>query len=329
MFPSAKNTTPFGCSPNPNFEEKSSHPFGSFPKPQISDLAVLAAYPFGSILGSVSKGVYRYGMNTQEKDNEIYGEGNSYSAEYWQYDARLGRRWNVDPVVKVHESPYATFANNPVWFVDPNGADTSFTGDEYGLQAQKDFDETFSEVKNRIVSVSKDLESKKMLAEKEKWSEKKINKEITPLEEELIGLKKIETSFEKVISKTGTIFLYTAQPLKGAPGETKQVTENMVLVRTTPGRSDVIVHETRHAFGFLLKEWNATEGYDFVDEKEAYLNQMVWDAKSVYDLIEAQANNKYIDNPELKRGYTLEKFIEEKYKNEKGIIPEWRQHYVK
>jgi hypothetical protein len=56
MFPSAKNTTPFGCSPNPNFEEKSSHPFGSFPKPQISDLAVLAAYPFGSILSSVSKG---------------------------------------------------------------------------------------------------------------------------------------------------------------------------------------------------------------------------------------------------------------------------------
>jgi hypothetical protein len=34
-------------------------------------------YPFGSILSSVSKGEYRYGMNTQEKDNEIYGEGNS------------------------------------------------------------------------------------------------------------------------------------------------------------------------------------------------------------------------------------------------------------
>ncbi len=69
-------------------------------------------------------------MNTQEKDNEIYGEGNSYSAEYWQYDARLGRRWNVDPVVKVHESPYATFANNPIWFVDPSGADTAFSDNE-------------------------------------------------------------------------------------------------------------------------------------------------------------------------------------------------------
>ncbi len=66
-------------------------------------------------------GGYRYGFNGQERDNEIAGEGNSYTAEYWQYDSRLGRRWNIDPVVKPHESPYATFANNPVMFIDPNG----------------------------------------------------------------------------------------------------------------------------------------------------------------------------------------------------------------
>lgn len=59
-----------------------------------------------------------------EKDDEVSGEGNSYTAEYWQYDARLGRRWNTDPVVKVHESPYAAFANNPILFIDPSGADT-------------------------------------------------------------------------------------------------------------------------------------------------------------------------------------------------------------
>jgi len=70
---------------------------------------------------SVSKGEYRYGMNTQEKDNEIYGEGNSYSAEYWQYDARLGRRWNVDPKDVPSFSPYSCFANNPIWFSDVAG----------------------------------------------------------------------------------------------------------------------------------------------------------------------------------------------------------------
>jgi hypothetical protein len=39
-------------------------------------------------------------------------------------NSRIARRWNVDPVVKEHESPYAAFANNPIWFTDPDGADT-------------------------------------------------------------------------------------------------------------------------------------------------------------------------------------------------------------
>jgi hypothetical protein len=122
MFPSAKNTTPFWFSTNSNFEENSLYPFGGYPKPQISDLVVLAV-PFSirDILSSVSKGEYRYGMNTQEKDNEIYGEGNSYTAEYWQYDARLVRRWNVDPKPNPRISTHAAFANNPLFFSDPNG----------------------------------------------------------------------------------------------------------------------------------------------------------------------------------------------------------------
>jgi RHS repeat-associated protein len=84
-------------------------------------------YPFGFAMDkrNFSSSEYRFGFNGQEKDDEVYGtEGTSYTAEFWQYDARLARRWNVDPVVKEHESPYACFANNPIWFGDPNGADS-------------------------------------------------------------------------------------------------------------------------------------------------------------------------------------------------------------
>lgn len=67
---------------------------------------------------------YRYGAaNGQEKSTEL--NENSYTAEFWQYDARIVRRWNVDPVKKVYESPYAAFGNNPVWLSDVNGADTT------------------------------------------------------------------------------------------------------------------------------------------------------------------------------------------------------------
>jgi RHS repeat-associated protein len=84
-------------------------------------------YPFGSIMPgrNFNSSDYRYGAaNGQEKVDEISGSGNHYTAEYWEYDSRLGRRWEKDPVVKHHESPYACYANNPIWFIDPMGADT-------------------------------------------------------------------------------------------------------------------------------------------------------------------------------------------------------------
>ena len=82
--------------------------------------------PFGVTLdGRTMQGDgYRYGFNTQEKVDEISGSGNHFTALFWEYDTRLGRRWNTDPVVKTHESPFATFANNPIWFLDHKGADT-------------------------------------------------------------------------------------------------------------------------------------------------------------------------------------------------------------
>jgi len=87
-------------------------------------------YPFGmgmpartfSMGGS---GRYRYGFNSQERSTEI-GE-DSYNAEYWQYDSRIGRRWNLDPKPNVGISSYSAFANNPIFYCDPLG-DTTVTG---------------------------------------------------------------------------------------------------------------------------------------------------------------------------------------------------------
>jgi RHS repeat-associated protein len=71
-------------------------------------------------------GAYRFGFNGQVKDDEIYGEGNTYSAQYWEYDARLGRRWNIDPVDQISISNYACFGDNPVVNIDPMGDSTLY-----------------------------------------------------------------------------------------------------------------------------------------------------------------------------------------------------------
>lgn len=65
---------------------------------------------------------YRYGFNGQEKSNDV--TVCNYTAEFWEYDSRISRRWNLDPVVKPYESPYLTFGGNPIVNMDPNGADT-------------------------------------------------------------------------------------------------------------------------------------------------------------------------------------------------------------
>ncbi|MCP9751020.1 hypothetical protein EGI32_08555 [Ferruginibacter sp. HRS2-29] len=72
----------------------------------------------GSGVQYANKGGYRYGFNGQEKSDEIKGEGNSNTALYWEFDTRIGRRFNLDPKPNISISPYATFENNPILYND-------------------------------------------------------------------------------------------------------------------------------------------------------------------------------------------------------------------
>lgn len=73
------------------------------------------------IYKDLQRRLYRYGFNGQEKSDEIKGEGNSYTAEYWEYDPRSGRRWNLDPKPITGISEYAAFNNSPIWLSDVRG----------------------------------------------------------------------------------------------------------------------------------------------------------------------------------------------------------------
>lgn len=78
--------------------------------------------PFGMLTPDRHGGEnYRYGFNTQEKTDEIAGEGNHTTAMYWEYDTRIGRRWNRDPITFSWQSTYAVNNNNPIVYTDPLG----------------------------------------------------------------------------------------------------------------------------------------------------------------------------------------------------------------
>ena len=145
-------------------------------------------------------GKMRFGFNNMEGDNEVKGEGNSYTAEFWQYDVRLGRRWNIDPVVKSFESSYACFNDNPIRVLDPNGDDGFIDkdGNYLGDDGNKDSHET------RVIS-------------KDKWKDltggnaSKINEDIrnklvknsTKLEEYNAGISISEDTWQKLEAKGG------------------------------------------------------------------------------------------------------------------------------
>ena len=96
-------------------------------------------HPFGMVMPGRSFSAtneYRYGFNGQERSTEINGSDNLYTAEFWQYDSRLGRRWNLDPKPQPWESHYATFHNNPIFLSDFKG-DVPGPGDRAKDYAKK------------------------------------------------------------------------------------------------------------------------------------------------------------------------------------------------
>ncbi|MCB0512137.1 MAG: hypothetical protein KDC72_06295 [Bacteroidetes bacterium] len=69
---------------------------------------------------------YRFGFNGQERETEL--STSHTSAEFWMYDGRIGKRWNIDPVTYPWQSSYATFNNSPIRTSDHLGL--------YGTEAE-------------------------------------------------------------------------------------------------------------------------------------------------------------------------------------------------
>src|SRR5690606_10828536 len=94
---------------------------------------------------------YRFGYNTQEKVNEISGIGNHNTAEFWEYDTRLGRRWNIDPKAHLAPgwSPYRAFCDTPILYSDPDGG--------FDIPIHKEITETAAKLKKLTASQTRAL----------------------------------------------------------------------------------------------------------------------------------------------------------------------------
>jgi len=83
-----------------------------------------------TICNEIAEG-YRYGLQGQEKDDEVKGAGNSVNYTYRMHDPRLGRFFAVDPLLKDYpwNSPYAFSENNVIHAVELEGLEKFFSID--------------------------------------------------------------------------------------------------------------------------------------------------------------------------------------------------------
>ncbi|MCX8142717.1 MAG: hypothetical protein N3F62_00520 [Bacteroidia bacterium] len=288
-------------------------------------VSVTDYYSFGGEIAERTydpvKPFYRFGFNTQEKTFELNRD--HYTAKFWEYDARLGRRWNVDLIAKSNQSPYSVFASNPILFIDINGLDTSFADNN----ARKEFKEVYNLVSNKIESLENKVNN--LL---QKWNEigysneksnKRMSKKIENINKELSRLHEAKTAFDQII-KSDIVFQYSSEDnpdnMKKSGGSTKYE-DGIIKISYFSGNYHSIVHETRHAFGFIRGEWgwdknnNIPTFYDYQDEYEGYNL-----SKDYLRSIEKRSIFEIYGESDIKD------IIKNHYFN--NIIKEFRQHCV-
>ena len=281
-------------------------------------------YPFGYPISERSYDIphYRNLFNGQEADNEVYENGACLSAEFWQYDSRLGRRWNVDPVFKEYESPYACFAGNPIIINDKFGADTSFSDN----QARQDFMKAYNTVNETINEITASItkyENELSTGTLTKFQTKKISNAKTNAEKDLAEWNKLKTDFENIFTSK-VKFTYTSEindlqenengkvlgDKSKTYGEGKEMT-GVVYIAIRPGFDAFIIHENRHLNQHMS---NNIDRPVFEIEKEAYIYQRIYSYDSVQSIIENAKKVQYpnvLDRPDY---YDLDDAIRFLYK---------------
>ncbi len=102
--------------------------------------------------------LYSYGFNSMERDDEVKGQGNSYTTEFRQYDPRIARWTSLDPHMAKYPdmSPFVAFNNNPVYYIDPTGEDGVETIDKENKTVTVElnfyYDKTNPEFKGKAIT---------------------------------------------------------------------------------------------------------------------------------------------------------------------------------
>ena len=217
---------------------------------------------------------YIYGYQGSERDDEVKGEGNSYTTEFRQLDPRLGRWLSLDPVTHCWQSPYNSMDNNPVWHTDKLGSTID-------PSSQETFDKHVQTTTERLADLTKERDK---ILKKGKTSHPMMNylnesiSQLTSALSELEEMKETKELTFKIILTTDSdpeLVKYNANGITTREGD-------VVTTRVTSTWN--MGHELKHAFQHLkgdLDAWGITQ--DYMDEIEGFKRGFAYDPMSAPD----------------------------------------------
>lgn len=226
-------------------------------------------------------------MNTQERETEL-GEGVT-SAEFWVYDGKLGRRWNLDPIDQLFNSNYSTNGNNPIFFCD-------ILGNIFG-KGKEHVEEYKSVLKSKVAASRQEQEKiqkkidnriQKQLKKNPEFNIDK-DKKITEWRQNLASEDKYQQGIQaifdelEVLEKSAWTYDIEIAGQSSVPvGSGGKIMHDMsddhikVVLSEAMDFIEAISHELKHAYQFETRklafrhEGGSTLSYDKRDEIEAY-----------------------------------------------------------
>jgi RHS repeat-associated protein len=229
-------------------------------------------YPFGMTMPgrkySQPSSSYRYGFNGQENIDEI--AAGLTTAMYWEYDSRIGRRWNVDPKPMSSVSPFACFANNPILFVDNLGDtihDATGSVEKYKAQVKENI-KNLESFESEILKTPEDergaYQNKALgfIASAKKELTQSLQ-EISVMENSPVNFYVANTADEKLAFKgegSTTLRLNVE----------KQRVEVDIYFNNIGTSLGNVGHEFKHGYQMINGTTNNGSLYDLTDEVEAY-----------------------------------------------------------
>jgi hypothetical protein len=279
---------------------------------------------------------YRFSFNGQEKTDEIYGEGNLNTALFWEYDTRLGRRWNLDPIPNAFVSNYNCFGNNPILFSDVLGNRWGKPGDAKQAEQDKAHADkqrgSFSKQEQQYKSEYNNLtiQAENFSGDKNSDSYKSI---ITKQQEAYVGMNDMKQAQEELLILQEDVNYYTFKMVSSS--ESSGVLEPNVTKNNDGTFTYEIpyvwgiqsvgtkAHEIKHAFQFSQRDLvpsfdkgRKTTSKFFQDqyknERDAYIRQFYISPESMPFKVNSyrDVNSNYLKQFKTKDGLQVYDQIE-------------------